>query len=121
MPFEITAAPDIPDGQYPATLEKVESETGSYGPMRKWHWLIEVNDKIEPLSSITSANTGTRSKSYQWLTALIGRAPKAGERIEDPTGTRVLLTIQENEKGYPTVMAVAPYSEPQQVMPGVPR
>jgi hypothetical protein len=121
MPFEIPTTVDIKDGTYPATLEKVEASEGQYGTMRKWHWLVENGDKIDSLSVITSANTGPQSKSYLWLTALLGRAPQAGEKLEDPTGTRVLLQIGHNDKGFPTVLAVHPYQEPQQTVPGIPR
>lgn len=121
MPFLITDQANIPDGTYSATLEKVEPDQGQFGAMRKWHWLVDVNNKIESLSVITSANTGPQSKSYLWLTALLGRAPQAGEQIEDPTGTRVLLQIAKNQKGFPSVVAVLPYQEPQQTLPGVPR
>lgn len=126
MPFEITGggAPDIADGTYPAVLESVEElEGGQYGRYRKWHWLVENNGQITPLSTMTSANTGPNTVSFKYLTALLGTAPKVGERIEDPTGTRVLLTLQKNEKGWPKIVddGVQPYTEPQQVLPGVPR
>ncbi len=120
MPFEITGV-TIPDGTYTATLEKVETDQGQFGTYRKWHWLVQVNDKLEPLSSITSANTGPQSKSYLWLQAILGRALQAGEKIEDPTGSRCVLTIAKNEKGFSTVTAVAAYQDPQQVIPGIPR
>ena len=56
----------------------------------------------------TSANTGTGSKSYQFLTGLIGRDPQVGERFEDPTGTRVLVQIISNKKGFPKWMLCCP-------------
>ena len=122
MPFQIPTSIEIADGTYPAILERVEPYNHpQYGDGRKWHWLIEHEGKMDSLSSITSGNTGPKSKSYQWLTALLGRAPKAGEEIEDPTGTKVLLQITHNDKGFPTVAAVLPFSEPQQALPGIPR
>ena len=123
MPFEITSggAPDIADGTYPAVLESVSEDDGQYGKFRKWTWLIEHDGKIDSLTTRTSANTGTGSVSYQYLTALLGKAPQVGERIEDPTGTRVLLQLVKNDKGWPKITAVLPFTEPQQVLPGVPR
>lgn len=118
--FEITGV-EIPPGNYPAILEKVEVDSGQFGDFRKWHWLVEVGEKIEPLTQLTSANTGPQSKSYQQLTALLGQAPQAGTKVGTPTGKRVLLTIGKNAKGFPTVEAVSPFVEAQQVMPGVPR
>ena len=122
MPFEIPVSVEIDDGTYPATLESVEPyEHPQYGLGRKWAWLIEHDGKLDSLTSITSGNTGPKSKAYAWLTALLGRAPKAGEKIEDPTGTRVLLQITHNDKGFPQVAAVLPYVAPQQELPGIPR
>ena len=127
MPFEITASgPDIPDGTYPATLESVTEESGQFGLMRKWLFLVEYDGKnaqggITPLTVYTSANTGTGSKSYAFLVGLTGKELTVGERIEDPTGTKALVQIVRNKKGFPTVDAVLPIVEPQQVLPGVPR
>ena len=121
MTFEIPQTIVIDDGTYPGVLERVESDQGQFGTFRKWHWLVDHDGKVDPLSVITSGNTGPQSKSYKWLTALLGRAPQAGEKLETPAGTRVLLKIGHNEKGFATVLEVLSYSEPQQVMEGVPR
>jgi hypothetical protein len=123
MPFNIPEPTiQIPPGSYTATLEKVEEfESAQYGTSRRWHWLVEVDGKIESLSTLTSANTGPRSASYGYLTALLGRELKAGESIDDPTGSRVVLQLVNNQKGFPKIDAVLPYVEPQQVIPGVPR
>lgn len=122
MPFEIEASgPDIDDGTYPAVLESVTEDSGQFGKFRKWTFLVELTDKIEPLTVYTSAKTGLQTKSYAFLSGLLGKSPQVGERYEDPTGTRVLVQIVRNKKGFPTVDAVLPYTEPQQVMPGVPR
>jgi hypothetical protein len=119
--FEIPTTVEIADGTYPAVVESIESGTGSFGPQRKWSFLVEHDGKIDSISAITSGNTGPRSKAYAFLSGLLGRAPLAGEKIDDPTGTRCLVTITHNEKGFPTIGAVAPYQEPQQTLPGVPR
>lgn len=108
--FEITGV-DIPDGTYTATLESVEVSDGQFGKYRAWNWLVEVAGEILPLRQLTSANTGPASKSYQQLTALLGSAPKSGEKIEPPTGKRCLLVIGHNEKKFPTVLSVGPYVE----------
>lgn len=122
MPFEITASgPDIADGTWPAVLESVSEDSGQFGKFRKWTFLVEHDDKIDALTVYTSANTGTGSKSYAFLAGLLGKQPQIGERYEDPTGTRVLVQITRNKKGFPTVDAVLPFTEPQQVLPGVPR
>ena len=122
MPFEIPTGVDIPPGNYTATLEKVEELTGGqFGNYRKWHWLVQVDDKIESIADLTSANTGPQSRSYKRLEALLGRAPQAGEKLEDPTGSRVVLQIVKNAKGFPAIESIVPFVEPQQVLPGTPR
>ena len=122
MPFNIPEGSKIEPGSYTATLEKVEEfDSVQYGKSRKWHWLVEVGDSVESLSTLSSANTGPQSKSYKYLAALLGREPSAGETLEDPTGKKVILQITKNAKGFPAVDAVLPFTEPQQVMPGVPR
>lgn len=129
MPFEIPNAPDFPPGTYKAQLAGVMVKSGGKfvspnnpdGSYRVWDWLVEKDGRLEPLSITTSLNTGPRSTSYQWLTALLGRAPVAGEKLEDPTGRTVLLTISRKENGFPKIDAVGAYIEPQQALPGVPR
>lgn len=121
MPFEIPTPTAIEPGTYKAQLEKVETDEGNFGKYRKWFWIVEVDGKLESLSVLTSAHTGPNSKSYAWLTALLGRAPQAGETIEDPTGKTVLLAISKNDKGFNKVDAVMPIVEPTEVSPGIPR
>lgn len=122
MTFQIPVTVEIADGTYPGTLESVTPYTHpQYGDGRQWGWLIEHDGKIDSLTSITSNNVGPKSKAYKWLTALLGRAPKAGEAIEAPTGTRALLQITHNDKGFPQVAEVLPYVAPQQELPGIPR
>lgn len=121
MPFEIPSHTTIEPGTYKAQLERVDTDEGSFGTYRKWYWLVEADGKLESLSALTSAHTGPRSRSYQWLTALLGRAPQAGEKLEDPTGKTVLVTVGKNDKGFNTVEAVLPLVDPTQVKEGIPR
>lgn len=128
MPFTVTDSVNIPVGTHPATLEKVEEgKHATYGANRKWFWLVEIpaDDtgpaRMESFSDFTSANTSPSSNAYKRLTALLGRAPKSGEVIEDPTGTRVLLQFVEGDSGFPKIANILPYSPPQQVLDGVPR
>lgn len=126
MTFEIPTTVDIPDGQHIATLEGVVEDNGQYGKFRKWTWLVqftnaEGQEVIEPVTQLTSANTGPQSTSYKQLTALLGKAPKAGEKVESPNGNRAILTFEHNDKGFPKVVMVSPYVEPQQTLPGIPR
>ena len=119
--FNIPTTVEIEDGRYSAVLESVEAGTGSFGPQRKWSFLVEHDGKIDSISVITSGNLGPRSKAYLFLSGLLGRAPKAGESIDDPTGTRCLVDVTHNEKGFPTIEAVHQYVAPQQELHGIPR
>jgi len=132
MTFEIPITVDIPDGTYVASLAGVTEDSGSFGKFRRWTWLVEVPKtvsadgietpgSIEELTQLTSANTGPQSKSYRQLTALLGEAPKAGQKIESPNGKRVTVTITHNDKGFPTIGEVGPYVDPQMALPGIPR
>jgi len=127
MTFEVPITVDIPDGTYVASLAGVTEDTGQFGKFRRWEWLVEVpktDDKegsIEELSQLTRANTGPQSKSYRQLTALLGEAPKAGQKIDSPNGKRVTVTITHNDKGFPTIGEVGPYVDPQMALPGIPR
>lgn len=122
MPFEITGGSNVAPGTYKGQLIRVEAGIPtSFGNARKWYFLVDVNGSGEELTALTSENTGPQSKTYGWLTALLGRAPQAGETIEDPTGKTVLIQVEKNEKGFPKIVAVLPHVEPQQVEAGIPR
>ena len=73
-----------------------------------------------PVEGISSENTGTKTKSYEWLTALLGAAPQVGETIADPVGRKCIVTVGQ-KNGYPRVEAVEAFTEPAQVLEGVPR
>lgn len=122
MPFEITGGSKIEPGTYKAQLTRVESGIPtSFGNARKWYFLADVNGEGEELTALTSENTGPQSKSYQWLTVLLGRAPSAGETIQDPTGKTVMVQVEKNDKGFPKIVALIPIVEPVQVEAGIPR
>jgi hypothetical protein len=126
MPFEIAqGAPDIAPGTYKGTLEKVELGEGTFngntGPIRVWHFLIDVAGELMPISATSSMGTGPKTKAYQWLTAILGTAPQAGTVVEDPIGKVVLVTVSKKENGWPKIEQLSPYLEPVQATPGVPR
>lgn len=121
MPIQITGGEQVAPGTYTAILERIEEGTGTFGAQRKWHWLLDVNGEFASISSLTSMNTGPQSKAFAYLTALLGAPPKAGETIEEPVGKRLTVTVDHNEKGFARIAAVAPFVEPQQTLPGVPR
>ena len=102
MPFEIAKSnKDIEPGTYKASLAEVSIKEGESGQYRLWDFLADVNGELVPVSATSSMNTGPKSKAFQWLTALTGRAPQAGEVIEDPIGKMVLLTISRRTTASP--------------------
>lgn len=126
MPFEVGSKEGaIPAGKYVATLENVELTviTSQYGTRetRKWHFLLNVEGELVPLSALSSMNTAAGSKTYTFLEALLRRPLRAGEKLDDPIGQRVYVNVVPNQKGYSTVASLEPYSEPEQVVAGVPR
>lgn len=130
MTFEIPQdQTDIPDGTYKAQLlgtsirsgGKFTSPQNPDGNYRVWDWAVEVGGEIVPLSDTTSINNGPKTVAYARLTALLGKAPQAGDKIEDPTGKTVVLTIGHKENGFNKIEQVGAYVDPQQTLPGVPR
>lgn len=123
MPFTITQnGPNIPDGTYKAQLLRVEDGIPTaFGTARAWYFLVDVDGTGEELKQLTSENTGPSSKSYKWLTALLGREPQVGETLEDPTGKTVLADIERNKKGFPAIGEMRAIVEPTQVEAGIPR
>lgn len=132
MTFKIAEPPpQIPAGTYKAQLAGSTIETGGQfkdeknpnGDYRRWEWLVEVpgSEELKALSDNTSLFTGPKSETFKRLTALLGRAPVAGEVIENPVGKTVLLTLSIKDNGYNKIDLVSPYVDPQQTVPGVPR
>ena len=136
MTFEIPqpSGSDLEPGTYKAQLLGVTVKSGGKfvspqnpeGKYRLWDWAVEKagdNGEVElvPFSDTTSLNTGPKTNSYARLTALLGKAPQAGETIETPTGKTVMLQIVRKENGFAKVEAVLPFVDPQQTLPGVPR
>ena len=76
-----------------------------------WKFLADVAGTLLPVEGISSENTGTKTKSYEWLTALLGAAPQVGETIADPVGRKCIVTVGQ-KNGYPRVEAVEAFTEP---------
>ncbi len=124
LSFEIAAGSVIEPGTYKAQLQRTEVKNGGKfgdGTFRIWHWIVDVDGEAVELSDSTSNATGPQSKAFTRLIALLGRTPQAGEKIEDPTGKTVVLTIGRKENGFPKVEAVGAYVDPQQTVEGLPK
>ena len=113
----------VPSGQYTAVLESVEEKeaTGGQfsGVFRVWNFLADVNGSLLPVSGTSSVSNGNRTKTYQWLTAIMGSEPTLGVAV-DPIGKKCLITVVQKD-GFPRVDKVEHFSAPTELMPGVPR
>lgn len=125
MTFEIQeGGPDIEPGTYKAQLQRTEIKSGGRfgdGRFRVWHWIVDVKGEAIEVEDSTSLSTDPRSNTYQRLTALLGRVPQVGEKLEDPTGKTVVLTMSKKENGFPKIDAVGAFVDPQQTVEGLPR
>ena len=101
--------PDIEPGAYNVVLESVEPKTivptqgrdaGKEVPVYEWTFLTDDGEEIQ---GVTSVNSGTRSKMYAWITALLGKAPETGQVIDTSTlvGRMVIAQIEKSESGWP--------------------
>jgi len=125
MTFDVPEIEAIDQGIYNATLRKVslkKIESGQYAgnTIRIWTFDVDVNGVPQEVTSSSSLNTGPRSKSYAWLSALLGRAPVPGEKGLDPTGRpcRVHLII-DDESGYNKVVTVLPAEKGQKAVAAI--
>ena len=127
MPFQITRSGTgdvvpVPSGTYTATLESVSEKPGGVNgaPFRIWSFLADVEGQVLPVEGVSSTNNGTRTKTYEWLTAIIGREPSVGETVEDPIGQKCRVTVIQKD-GYPRVDGVFPFTAPEMTLDGIPR
>ncbi|MGH2511388.1 MAG: hypothetical protein ACRDGQ_01735 [Candidatus Limnocylindrales bacterium] len=109
--------PDIPDGVYSVILTGIagpKTVTAKRGPkagqeidLYDWDFAIDEGPKEnEVIQSSTSSASGTRSKMYAYITALMGGvAPAIGTsfEIDDLVGRRALATIRKDEQGWPRI------------------
>lgn len=123
MSFDIPDTKPIDPGTYKAQLLGTAIKTGGeFGDFRTWDWLVEMPDGTTAnFSDSTSLNNGPQSKAYARLTALLGAAPQAGSKVDDPTGKTVILTIGKKENGFPKIDGIGPYVAPVQTEAGLPR
>jgi hypothetical protein len=102
------ATEGIEPGTYEVSLAKIESVEGQYGPQYKLYWDIEDLDN-EQLSSYASQKMGPRTTLRTVVEALLGRELLTGEAAQskDLLGKRCQVVIENNDKGYPRIVAYA--------------
>ena len=97
---------DVPEGTYPATLTALSTKESPKfgGEFRVWTFKLDNGSEVEGNSSM---HTNAKSKPGRWIAALLGRRPAEGEKVE-LIGRRCLVSVIENETGWPKVDAVLP-------------
>jgi hypothetical protein len=74
----------IPEGEFPAVLTEIREMPGQHGTMVRLDFMITGEDEWEgrSLSGLANSVLSENSKLGQWVTALIGRTPAVGERVD---------------------------------------
>lgn len=110
-------APDIAPGVYDVTLGAVSGVRTIYpqsGPnaggevqIRDWTFVLEDGTEV---SGSASTASGPRSKTYAWVTALLGGqapAPGAVVRLADLVGRGAIATIAAEPGGWPRITTLS--------------
>lgn len=110
-----TGAPDIDPGVYLVTLLDIgepRTFTAQSGPnagedvtVRDWKFAIGEDGEAEITESASLA-TGPRSKTYQWMTALLGgQAPQVGKTYpkDQLVGREAIATVTLTDTGWPKI------------------
>jgi hypothetical protein len=104
----------VPPGMYDARVTAITSKDvqwqGEDLHLLEWAFQVETPEGIEEVTGSTSTKTGPSAKMPAWTTALIGRAPQAGERIPRSAliGRSCTVVVVTSDKGYAKVDAVVP-------------
>lgn len=98
---------DIDNGVYPVTLAAVTGPKTIYPANAPegtdiYEWTFSLDDGRD-IQGVTSTASGPKSKMFGWLTALLGKAPAAGDAVDTDAllGRRALATIDHNDGGWP--------------------
>jgi hypothetical protein len=102
-------AADVPEGIYPAKLDTIEVRPGvKYeGDFRIWTFTLDNGSSVSGTSSVA---TSSRSKSYEWIRALLGRKPEKGEKVT-LAGLPCQVRVEHDDDGWPRVTDVLPTSQ----------
>jgi hypothetical protein len=108
-------APSIDPGVYLVTLLDIgepRTFTAQSGPnagedvtVRDWKFAVGEDGEAEHSESASLA-TGPRSKTYQWLTALLGgKPPQVGQTypLDQLKGREAIATIELSPNGWPKI------------------
>jgi hypothetical protein len=116
-----SGAPDVEAGTYPVTCVGMEPKritipaTGEEKDVFDWRFTVDGSDSDgqDPLvvNGLTSQMTGPKSKTVQFLTALLGpEAMEPGRSFDLPdiVGKQALGVIELNPAGWPKITGLVP-------------
>lgn len=116
MPLiEVTAgAPTIPAGTYLAEVVGISpksmvtrfSKNGEEQDFLEWTWLVHGKDDDAEIRSLTTTQTGPKSRIFEYLVALLGAGRVdvgAGFEETDLIGKTAMVAIVINEEGFSKV------------------
>ena len=108
MTLEVPIVKTKEPGIYPATVTGLETKTMDDGTsFRIWSFVLQDGESTK-VSASSSMAFGTKSKTYKWVTALIGRTPVPGERLDVVGLPCQLHLIVDEDSGYNRVESVLP-------------
>ena len=108
MTLEVPEVRSLPAGIYPARVSNLETKTTDSGTFRIWSFDVG-GEKVTASSSMMF---GPKSKTYKWVSALIGRSPVPGEKLDVIGLPCQLHIIVDEDSGYNKVEGVLPASNP---------
>lgn len=113
MTLEVPEVRSLPAGIYDAKVTNLEVKTTDAGTFRIWSFDVG-GEKVTASSSMMF---GPKSKTYKWVSALIGRTPVPGEKLEVIGLPCQLHLIVDEDSGYNKVDTVLPAARATQAAP----
>jgi hypothetical protein len=108
MTLEVPVVQALDPGIYPAHVTGLETKTLDDGTtFRIWSFVINDGENTK-VSASSSMAFGTKSKTFKWVTSLIGRTPVPGEKLDVIGLPCQLHLIVDEDSGYNRVEAVLP-------------
>lgn len=108
MTLEVPEVQALDPGIYPARVMNLETKTTDAGTFRIWSFEVDAGGEKHKVSASSSMMFGPKSKTYKWVTALIGRTPVPGEKLEVIGLSCQLHVIVDDDSGYNRVETVLP-------------
>ena len=109
----VTIYETVEPGEYPARFKSVEERVSEKNgrPFWRWEFDVDVGGEIHTTTGTSSTSFSPRSKSYEWVSAILKRKPAGGESVEwaDLAGMHCLLILGLSEdEEFNTVDKVLP-------------